>query len=108
MSIILYLFKRSDVKKSKFGENALDREEFLKFFRELTQREELERLMALYSSGNADFLFPKDLMEFLTHEQGVSRIFPLTYYRSRKLELKLTAKRNCKPKILKYIICWKS
>lgn len=84
-------------KENGSGEEGLDVGEFIRFFRLLTARRDLEAVLFLHStsrpcppsagpcsqvmkewsSGNADCLEPTDLRRFLVEEQGVGFPFPV-------------------------------
>ncbi|KAL3841781.1 hypothetical protein ACJMK2_019882 [Sinanodonta woodiana] len=58
----------ADTKKSKRGKPTLDREEFVNFYHNLTERSEIKELYGLYSC-NKGYLTPKDLLTFFVEEQ---------------------------------------
>ncbi|XP_035222193.1 1-phosphatidylinositol 4,5-bisphosphate phosphodiesterase eta-2-like isoform X2 [Stegodyphus dumicola] len=67
------LFHTANFRKNKIdGEDALDPEEFVIFYRSLTHRPELEELMKKYSVSRSVLWGAEELRNFLYEEQNVS------------------------------------
>lgn len=60
------IFQRADVKRTR--QNALDEDEFVTFYREITGRTEIQELFKSYA-GDDDFLTPDEFQQFMHREQ---------------------------------------